>query len=51
LFQTEKPKKKKKSKAIATNSVMAAATGQLDVTPQQQKAYEAPKVEELADDE
>ncbi|KAH6607430.1 translocation sec62 [Trichoderma cornu-damae] len=64
--ETEKSKKKKKkSKAVAANSVMAAATGQIaptaatttgtdtqiDVGPQQQKAYEAPKVEELADEE
>ncbi|KAL6698338.1 translocation protein sec62 [Trichoderma pleuroticola] len=62
--ETEKPKKKKKSKAVATNSVMAAATGQVapttatttgtdtqvDVAPQESKVYEAPKVEELADE-
>ncbi|OTA00448.1 Translocation protein Sec62 [Trichoderma parareesei] len=62
--ETEKPKKKKKSKSVAANSAVAAATGQvapatatttgtetqINVAPQQQKAYEAPKVEELADD-
>ncbi|KAK5998460.1 Translocation protein SEC62 [Cladobotryum mycophilum] len=65
--QTEKPKKKKKAKAVAAgaNATMAAATGQIAPTTAtttgtdtqvnteglQQRHYEAPKVEELADDE
>lgn len=64
-LQTEKPKKKKKSKAApgGTNSVLAAATGQVapasatttgtdtQLNTATQRSYEAPKVEELADDE
>lgn len=63
--QTEKPKKKKKSKGIVdgSNSGFAAATGQVapvtatttgtdtQVNTAVQRTYEAPRVEELADDE
>lgn len=65
--ETEKPKKKKKSKAVkgSTNASVAAATGQVSPATAQttgtdtqvntegvhQRQYVAPKVEELGDDE
>ena len=65
--QTIKPKKKKKSKEApsgSANPAFAAATGQVastatttgtetqvDTSGLQQRSYEAPKVEELGDDE
>jgi translocation protein SEC62 len=64
--ETTKPKKKKKSSApaVAPNAGFAAATGQLApatatttatdtqvATAAQQRSYEAPRVEELGDDE